>query len=64
MKEAIHEILTDVSDSFSQMIDMALANEIQVSPAHREPGAEPASIEPLELKWAFTGGPESLDVSV
>ncbi|XP_053486727.1 protein inscuteable homolog [Ictalurus furcatus] len=30
MKEAIHEILTDVSDSFSQMIDMALANEIQV----------------------------------
>lgn len=31
MKEAIHEILTDVSDSFSQMIDMALANEIQVS---------------------------------
>ncbi|XP_073799560.1 protein inscuteable homolog isoform X2 [Danio rerio] len=29
MKEAIHEILTDVSDSFSQMIDMALANEIQ-----------------------------------
>lgn len=31
MKEAIHEILTDVSDSFSQMIDMALANEIQVN---------------------------------
>ncbi|XP_060784540.1 protein inscuteable homolog isoform X1 [Neoarius graeffei] len=31
MKEAIHEILTDVSDSFSQMIDMALANEIQMS---------------------------------
>lgn len=30
MKEAIHEILTDVSDSFSHMIDMALANEIQV----------------------------------
>ncbi|XP_026883908.2 protein inscuteable homolog isoform X4 [Electrophorus electricus] len=30
MKEAIHEILTDVSDSFSQMIDMALANEIQI----------------------------------
>uniref|UniRef100_A0AAY4DHT5 INSC spindle orientation adaptor protein n=1 Tax=Denticeps clupeoides TaxID=299321 RepID=A0AAY4DHT5_9TELE len=30
MKEAIHKILTDVSDSFSQMIDMALANEIQV----------------------------------
>ncbi|XDV52310.1 hypothetical protein PO909_021053 [Leuciscus waleckii] len=29
MKEAIHEILTDVSDSFSHMIDMALANEIQ-----------------------------------
>ncbi len=30
MKEAIHEILTDVSDFFSHMIDMALANEIQV----------------------------------
>uniref|UniRef100_A0A8C2E5Z2 INSC spindle orientation adaptor protein n=1 Tax=Cyprinus carpio TaxID=7962 RepID=A0A8C2E5Z2_CYPCA len=30
MKEAIHEILTDVSDSFSHMIDMALANEIQI----------------------------------
>ncbi|KAK2880457.1 protein inscuteable homolog isoform X1 [Channa argus] len=30
MREAIHEILTDVSDSFSNMIDMALANEIQV----------------------------------
>ncbi|XP_064168983.1 protein inscuteable homolog [Anguilla rostrata] len=30
MKEAIHEILTDVSDSFSQMIDMALANEVQI----------------------------------
>lgn len=30
MKEAIHEILTDLSDSFSHMIDMALANEIQV----------------------------------
>ncbi|XP_076002936.1 protein inscuteable homolog isoform X1 [Genypterus blacodes] len=30
MREAIHEILTDVSDSFSSMIDMALANEIQV----------------------------------
>ncbi|XP_061078454.1 protein inscuteable homolog, partial [Conger conger] len=30
MKEVIHEILTDVSDSFSQMIDMALANEVQV----------------------------------
>ncbi|XP_019912162.1 protein inscuteable homolog isoform X2 [Esox lucius] len=30
MREAIHEILTDVSDSFSHMIDMALANEIQV----------------------------------
>ncbi|RXN09478.1 inscuteable-like protein [Labeo rohita] len=29
-KEAIHEILTDVSDSFSHMIDMALANEIQI----------------------------------
>ncbi|KAM7397117.1 hypothetical protein PAMP_020114 [Pampus punctatissimus] len=29
MREAIHEILTDVSDSFSNMIDMALANEIQ-----------------------------------
>lgn len=34
MKEAIHEILTDVSDSFSQMIDMALANEIQVRSQH------------------------------
>lgn len=30
MREAIHEILTDVSDSFSNMIDMALANEIRV----------------------------------
>ncbi|XP_077566395.1 protein inscuteable homolog [Stigmatopora nigra] len=30
MRDAIHEILTDVSDSFSNMIDMALANEIQV----------------------------------
>ncbi|KAM6973125.1 protein inscuteable homolog isoform 2-T2 [Aplochiton taeniatus] len=30
MREAIHEILTDVSDSFSHMIDMALANEIQI----------------------------------
>lgn len=30
MREAIHEILTDVSDSFSTMIDMALANEIRV----------------------------------
>ncbi|KAJ3597041.1 hypothetical protein NHX12_003441 [Muraenolepis orangiensis] len=30
MREAIHEILTNVSDSFSNMIDMALANEIQV----------------------------------
>ncbi|XP_066514982.1 protein inscuteable homolog, partial [Hoplias malabaricus] len=30
MKEAIHEILTDVSESFSHMIDTALANEIQV----------------------------------
>ncbi|KAJ8249144.1 hypothetical protein GJAV_G00231640 [Gymnothorax javanicus] len=30
MKEAIHEILTDVSDSFGQMIDMALANEVQI----------------------------------
>ncbi|XP_056595584.1 protein inscuteable homolog [Triplophysa dalaica] len=30
MKEAIHEILTDLSDSFSHMIDMALANEIQI----------------------------------
>ena len=30
MREAIHEILTDVSDSFSHMIDLALANEIQV----------------------------------
>lgn len=30
MREAINEILTDVSDSFSHMIDMALANEIQV----------------------------------
>ncbi|XP_016300871.1 protein inscuteable homolog isoform X1 [Sinocyclocheilus anshuiensis] len=30
MKEAIHEILTDVSDSFSHMIDMALASEIQI----------------------------------
>ncbi|TRY85897.1 hypothetical protein DNTS_011919 [Danionella cerebrum] len=29
MKEAIHEILTDVSDSFSITIDRALANEIQ-----------------------------------
>ncbi|XP_039987847.1 protein inscuteable homolog isoform X2 [Xiphias gladius] len=29
MREAIHEILTDVSDSFSNMIDMALANEIR-----------------------------------
>lgn len=31
MREAIHEILTDVSDSFSNMIDMALANEIRVT---------------------------------
>ncbi|XP_023665937.1 protein inscuteable homolog isoform X2 [Paramormyrops kingsleyae] len=30
MKEATQEILTDISDSFSQMIDMALANEIQI----------------------------------
>ncbi|KAI4825768.1 hypothetical protein KUCAC02_021438 [Chaenocephalus aceratus] len=30
MREAIHEILTDVSDSFSNMIDMALANEIRL----------------------------------
>lgn len=30
MREAIHQILTDVSDSFSTMIDMALANEIRV----------------------------------
>ncbi|XP_046890256.1 protein inscuteable homolog isoform X3 [Hypomesus transpacificus] len=30
MREAIHEILTDVSDSFSHMIDLALANEIQI----------------------------------
>ncbi|XP_062856346.1 protein inscuteable homolog [Trichomycterus rosablanca] len=30
MKEAIHQILTDVSESFSMMIDTALANEIQV----------------------------------
>ncbi|XP_061750469.1 protein inscuteable homolog isoform X2 [Nerophis ophidion] len=30
MRDAIHEILTDVSDLFSNMIDMALANEIQV----------------------------------
>ncbi|XP_023255985.1 protein inscuteable homolog isoform X1 [Seriola lalandi dorsalis] len=30
MREAIHDILTDVSDSFSNMIDMALANEIRV----------------------------------
>ncbi|XP_029993554.1 protein inscuteable homolog [Sphaeramia orbicularis] len=30
MRDAIHEILTDVSDSFSNMIDMALANEIRV----------------------------------
>ncbi|XP_057693426.1 protein inscuteable homolog [Corythoichthys intestinalis] len=30
MRDAIHEILTDVSDSFSNMIDLALANEIQV----------------------------------
>lgn len=30
MRDAIHDILTDVSDSFSNMIDMALANEIQV----------------------------------
>ncbi|XP_056907717.1 protein inscuteable homolog isoform X2 [Takifugu flavidus] len=30
MREAIHEILTDVSDSFSTMIDMALANEIRI----------------------------------
>ncbi|XP_055778184.1 protein inscuteable homolog [Salvelinus fontinalis] len=30
MREAINEILTDVSDSFSHMIDMALANEIQI----------------------------------
>ncbi|XP_066556996.1 protein inscuteable homolog [Amia ocellicauda] len=30
MKEAVHEILTEVSESFSQMIDLALANEIQV----------------------------------
>ncbi|XP_049579672.1 protein inscuteable homolog [Syngnathus scovelli] len=30
MRDAIHEILTDVSESFSNMIDMALANEIQV----------------------------------
>ncbi|MBN3322471.1 INSC protein, partial [Atractosteus spatula] len=30
MKEAVHEILTDVSESFSQMIDLVLANEIQV----------------------------------
>lgn len=36
MREAIHEILTDVSDSFSTMIDMALANEIRVRlPASR-----------------------------
>lgn len=33
MREAIHEILTDVSDSFSNMIDMALANEIRVCTA-------------------------------
>ncbi|MGH0121245.1 UNVERIFIED_CONTAM: hypothetical protein FKN15_025952 [Acipenser sinensis] len=30
MKESIHEILTSVGESFSHMIDMALANEIQV----------------------------------
>lgn len=30
MREAIHQILTEVSDSFSTMIDMALANEIRV----------------------------------
>ncbi|KAM8891590.1 protein inscuteable homolog isoform 2-T2 [Spinachia spinachia] len=30
MREAIHDILTDVSDSFSNMIDMALANEIRL----------------------------------
>ncbi|KAL4622841.1 hypothetical protein GN956_G19898 [Arapaima gigas] len=30
MKEAVQEILTDISDSFSQMIDAALANEIQI----------------------------------
>ncbi|XP_006642549.2 protein inscuteable homolog [Lepisosteus oculatus] len=30
MKEAVHEILTDVSESFSQMIDLVLANEIQI----------------------------------
>lgn len=34
MREAIHEILTDVSDSFSNMIDMALANEIRVTESH------------------------------
>lgn len=34
MREAIHEILTDVSDSFSNMIDMALANEIRVTIRH------------------------------
>lgn len=34
MREAIHDILTDVSDSFSNMIDMALANEIQVYTLH------------------------------
>ncbi|MGH0132493.1 UNVERIFIED_CONTAM: hypothetical protein FKN15_053939 [Acipenser sinensis] len=30
MKDSIHEILTSVGESFSHMIDMALANEIQV----------------------------------
>ncbi|KAG9331432.1 hypothetical protein JZ751_019156 [Albula glossodonta] len=30
MKEAIHETLTEVSDSFSQMIDLALTNEVQI----------------------------------
>ena len=37
MREAIHEILTNVSDAFSHMIDMALANEIQVSVPCKSP---------------------------